>query len=161
MIRVSLSKTLSWLWQELLLVDMHPLWYQHSWHSHGQMLGTWATYFDFPSWYSPGAQSIGLHNVASLSAAPLSHSSFWSVQLSQWPWQALTGLWSPPGSLCSQTSPTINNHGVSAVRWLLSSGYKSDRPLPHSQLFPGVCKLTQQNRISLLKGLIKPKSLSN
>lgn len=123
--------------------------YQHSWPSHEQMLGPWATLFGFPSWYSSAAQSTGLLKVASLSAAPLrtapsgvsSHHSDTDKH-----WQAC-GLC--PGSLCSQANPTINNHGVSAVCGLLSAGYKSYRPLPHSQPFPGVCKLTRQNRIPL------------
>lgn len=123
--------------------------YQHSWPSHEQMLGPWATLFGFPSWYSSAAQSTGLLKVASLSAAPLrtapsgvsSHHSDTDKH-----WQAC-GLC--PGSLCSQANPTINNDGVSAVCGLLSAGYKSYRPLPHSQPFPGVCKLTRQNRIPL------------
>lgn len=123
--------------------------YQLSWPSREQMLGLWATLFDFPSWESSAAQTVGHLKVASLSAAPLptvpsgvaSHHSDTDKH-----WQAC-GL--RPGSLCSQTSPTISNHGVSSVCGLLSATYKSDRPLPHSQPFPGVCKLTQQNRIPL------------
>lgn len=45
--------------------------YQHSWPSCEQMLGPWATLFDFPLWYSSAARSIGLLKVASLSTAPL------------------------------------------------------------------------------------------
>lgn len=123
--------------------------YQHSWPSCEQMLGPWATFFDFPSWYSSAARSIGLLKVASLSTAPFPTApSGVSSRHSDADkhWQAC-GLC--PGSLCSQTSPTINNHGVSAVCGLLSAGNKSDRPLPHSQPFPGVCQLTPQNRIPL------------
>lgn len=40
--------------------------YQHSWPSHEQMLGLWATLFDFPSWESSAAQTVGLLKVASL-----------------------------------------------------------------------------------------------
>lgn len=71
----------------------------------------------------------------------LLHSSFLTVQLSPWSWQALTGWEISPGNL----QPAGLCHYQSQCECGALALYKWDTPFPHSQAFPGVCKLTGQH----------------
>lgn len=63
--------------EKAVLVHRFHLWSQNSLHFCGHMLGIWTTSSQFPSWYSPHVQDIGLLKVALLSAALLSYAPSW------------------------------------------------------------------------------------